>query len=449
MTKKTKVWRFEVVSHGFSVTAEERVERRGKVTLRFPNPQSTQRDTRRRVQVDLRIRDKSGALRPEAVSRVEAMARALHERIARDRQPSELNLLVNTLTVAQGCALALAPIVEGPYLGSARHHADAERYLNKLIELLGTEVFFDRIRPMDVIGAWKKWAALRQDSLSSAKGQSSLVHPGERCCELALATLEKVAKWLEDNGYMPRRSFAMPSDWRSQLHRDWLRLVPSEGPIASARHSKADVVKLFEALDKVDPRFRLVFLLAAELRIGQALLCMRSHLDLQGNETNAHGTLAIPAAGNKPSVTLALLHDQRAFLDDCLTVGYLRHLEAAFQSGAIRDYPIFAGGRLRDGAIRISKHQSFWNRRSALDEFHRLEEAAGVSTEKGRAWYGVRRLFADILALHTDDNVVLGQLGAHSVETRDRLYRDRQAPELLQKASQIRATVRGSLRAEP
>ena len=104
-----------------------------------------------------------------------------------------------------------------------------------------------------------------------------------------------------------------------------------------------------------DARIRTAVEIGAELRAGQVLRAMRSHLDLtDGLGYYRLGRFLGSAVGvrKKKGQDLDLHPELRAYLDHVLAEGYLADLERAWQRGEIEDYPLFPAGKLVSGRIR-------------------------------------------------------------------------------------------------
>ena len=261
-----------------------------------------------------------------------------------------------------------------------------------------------------------------------------------------MAALTKIARWLTQSGRVSGDHVLVPEDWHAQLRRTWEEQFKEEHTPRRPRHDAADVAKLLRAAEEYgDPRFKLLFDLGAELRLGQLLACNRTHLNTERRGASCRMTLHIPRQGSKPGTDIELDDAQDERMRAILASGYLFKLESEYRMAVRRNYPLFPGGKLRKGVVSPRKRLSRWNRRSALDAFHELEKHVGITPVPGRGWYGVRRTLTDVAALHYDDDLLLQKIGANSRETRDRIYRDRENRELLGRAREARNTVRASM----
>jgi hypothetical protein len=128
--------------------------------------------------------------------------------------------------------------------------------------------------------------------------------------------------------------------------------------------------------------------------------------------------------------------------DRALETGYLSLLEASFQAGEIRTYPLFPSGRLARGVARATSRKPLTDS-AALDLFHELEMLAGIQIVAGRGWYGIRRIAADLAEDVEKDGRVLNSITGHTRdETRRLIYQDKERDELFAKAAITRARAR-------
>ena len=202
-----------------------------------------------------------------------------------------------------------------------------------------------------------------------------------------------------------------------------------------------------------DPRVRTVVELGAELRPGQVLRAMRSHLDL----TPAVGGYGLGrflgedlGRGRKEAETVDLHPELRAYIDHVLTHGYLAELEAARLRGEIADYPLFPGGKLVNGRIPVARVKKYPKRHlhvsNAIAYWREFEERAGVQHVSGRSFYGLRRGLTDQANDYSTDDRALDRLTGHQdSETRKEFYQDRERDADRAKAATIRRQMRLAL----
>ncbi len=447
-------FKLTVGQHGYRVVVTERADRGGALEMRYTDRARRGRDRRVKECLPMSLRTPTGAIRPGVEKRIMAHALQRSTALMTQHRTSERDAQTTLLTLREGIAAATMTADGGVFLGQPRQRDDALRYLRRLTDdFLGAENFWDQVQPHHMVTAMFKW--IRAHKASSAKPTDSpesdrAPMPGHRSLELALSTLEKVANWLINNSFAPRDSFHMPSDWRKELAQVWAKVIGSPYAAATTRHSTNEVQRLLRIVEdpRVEPRLTVAFELGAELRIGQIIGLDRSHLCLVGDELNPDGFLTIPPCGKKTGSTIALTPQQARVVLNALREGYLSEFERARERGAIADYPLFPGGKLRRGVARMRSKPSRWNRRTALDAFHAAERLAGIKPVAGRGWYGVRRVFSDEAPLYTSDDLVLANIGAHSTETRNKHYRLRTNPEVLKRAREARTEIRRELLAQ-
>lgn len=140
---------------------------------------------------------------------------------------------------------------------------------------------------------------------------------------------------------------------------------------------------------ELEPRMQLLYDLFAEKRLGQCIRLMRSQIAVDA-ETPGVMLITIPNSGRKRGFTMMLCPVQLESLALAMTVGYLRELEAAYRAGTITDYPIFPGGKLKDGCSPLAGAKSTkpMHRRTVAKYCARLERMVGFApqwTEAERA----------------------------------------------------------------
>jgi hypothetical protein len=441
-------FKLTVGQHGYRVVVIERVDRGGALEMRYTDPARHGRDRRVKERLSMPLRTPTGAIRAGVEKRIRAYALQRSTALTTTRNISMCDAQTTLLTLREGIATATTTGDGGVFLGQPRQRDDALRYLGRLTDdFLGAEHFWDQVQPHQIVAAMYRWIREHKRTTTiptDAPKSKQPPMPGHRSLELALSTFERVAKWLINNGFAPKGSFQMPADWRKELARVWTEVIGTPYAAATSRHSTHHVQQLLRIMEdpRVEPRLKVAFELGAELRIGQIIGLNRSHLCLVGDQINPHGFLTIPRCGRKKGSTIALTPHQAQVVQHALREGYLCEFERALERRNIVDYPLFPGGKLRGGVARMRKKPMRWNRRTALDAFHAAERFAGIVPVDGRGWYGVRRVFSDEAPLHTSDDLVLENIGAHSTETRNKHYRDRQYPEVLRRAREARTEIR-------
>ncbi len=101
---------------------------------------------------------------------------------------------------------------------------------------------------------------------------------------------------------------------------------------------------------EIDPRAQLAYDLFGERRLGQATQIWRSHLGVDG-DASGHLLATVPSCGDKRGFSMIFCPSQKASLMVSLTIGFNRELEVDYRAGRLPDYPLFAGGKLRNGCV--------------------------------------------------------------------------------------------------
>ncbi len=137
---------------------------------------------------------------------------------------------------------------------------------------------------------------------------------------------------------------------------------------------------------ELDPRMQLLYDLFAEKRLGQCVRLMRSQIAVDA-ETPGVMLITIPNSGRKRGFTMMLCPVQLESLALAMAVGHLREFEAAYRTGTITDYPIFPGGKLKDGCCPVagSKSETPMHRRTVAKFCARLERMVGFAPQRTEA----------------------------------------------------------------
>jgi integrase len=195
----------------------------------------------------------------------------------------------------------------------------------------------------------------------------------------------------------------------------------------------------------VDPRLALVLALGAELRIGQVRRARRQDLSLEA------GTFVVHGRGKKGGETIDLTAGQLVVVREALATGYLRDVEAAYQAHALDDYRLFPQGQMpggRSGApvATVARHADAQplDERTLIVWFREAEALAGVESQRGRAFYGLRRQAVDAAKEGGISREGLQHLGGWSdSQVPDRIYADQESKVHRAEAAQVRARIRG------
>lgn len=333
----------------------------------------------------------------------------------------------------------------------------------------------------DVLGEGIPWAAIDDSALvkvwrrsieASANKKTRAGEPvdGLRGAEVVIRDVLAIANWLRSKApkqhRIPLTACVAPLHWRDELRKDWLLLreqvaLPKK---RRPRHTNEETQRIRLAARGVDPRLWLLLELGAELRAGQVERCRRSDLTLAESVDEDghpdHGRLEVPGTGRKRGAVVLLTAGQRAAVDECLTKGYLRLLEAAYQAREIADYSLFPGGQLAasrkagDPHAVVERHATAKPimRSKMIELFHDAEDAADppVPRVKGRAFYGGRRGGVDAFKKRKGSREALQQYGAWSDSTTpDQIYADQEAEYARREARDIRALIRGEVQEPP
>lgn len=108
--------------------------------------------------------------------------------------------------------------------------------------------------------------------------------------------------------------------------------------------------------------------------------------------------------------------------------GYLAPLEDRYQLKLLADYPMFPGGGLLKGEANPEGKNvgSPAGRDALLTWFREMEQAAGVTQQPGRGWYGLRRRAATMAPSRTNNTAVLSTYSGTSAAMLEGVYRDKQ-----------------------
>lgn len=438
------------------IYAWERLDRGGRIHVKFTSPLRRGRDRRVKMKLDgdLTVRDGRGRIDHRLVREVDATVNSLGAQLTLGQPTNAGRREDQPLVLAEGFRLAL-DLERGKFPAKTRRWEEVKRASQKLERILGANRLWTDITPAD---ARRVWRSLAEAAKRARPGQSVC---GPRQTEVTVDALYSIANWLRDEEHIPQTA-ALPSlRWRRKLYDEWQAITGSEASPSRPRHTADDMRRLFAHLNHpgVDPRFALVFDLGAEQRVGQVLRLRRSQVELPAIDRDVLsvnsagpqlGVVKIGGAGKKKASPIALTIDQRNALEAALA-GYLADYECAWREGVIDDYPLFPAGRLKKGKAKIIDKPKCLSRDAARKMFRKLEEVAGVESVAGRAWYGVRRVATDIAEDIESDERVLNSLTGHRDSTTRRLvYQDHERPELLARAATTRDRIRkGVVREEP
>jgi hypothetical protein len=425
------------------VYAWERLDRGGRVFVKYAGPKPG-RDRRGKYKLDGNhiVRDARGRLDKrkirEVLSAVSDLAAKLHL-----GQPtrSDRGMATDDLTLHDGFALLLDHAT-GKFPTPTRRWDEVRRAQTKLERILGAHRTWLSIVPADARKVWRELAS---------KAEKAGDGTGARQAEVTVDAMYSTANWLRAEGRIPMTAALSVPRWRTQLREDWERITGHAIEADRQRHEPGDMRKLFNSAHdpRVDPRLGLAFDLGGEQRLGQVLRSWRSDLRLTIIALDAIevavpgelGMLMVRGSGKKKTSPIVLTAQQRAAVDAALD-GYLFDYENAYRAGTIANYPLFPAGRFKKGKAKIAPAPKPIQRDGARKMFLKLEKAAGVEHVRGRGWYGVRRVAADLAEDDTKDERVLNSITGHRDSATRREYQDPERFEILRRAAETRDRVR-------
>lgn len=400
-----------------------------------------------KMSLGFRLRDtlsqrRDAARQAEAVTLAEkAFDRLVRGEDPRDPLPGASASGNGPLTIQAGLEYALR--VPGMYAVEDDHWKDMCRYKRHILDHLPSDVKTWEDLASTTYG--KLWQALaRWRTKAAVRGRTGDI-TGKRAAELAIVLLSQVGRWLHADKKLTQLPDMPIKKWRKAFNDDWARItgdsfVERDQP----RHSPAEMGKLFAGIDAGygDPRIRLGLRTAGEARLGQALRCDRSALDLSAVGPFGMGRFTIPDRGRKKGAVIDLTPELREAWDFELSAGFLRDLEREYRAGSLRTFPVFPGSRLVRGIAPVAGSRPA-GKRAALDWFHELERECGVEVVAGRGWYGIRRIAADLAEDVESDGRALNAITGHtSDETRRKIYQAKRRNEVLARATTARSAAR-------
>ncbi|MES2178505.1 MAG: hypothetical protein V4550_11655 [Gemmatimonadota bacterium] len=456
-------WTCKLGQRTNTVHVYERWDRRGVVYVRFTPPSADGRDKRTKRplhialgeptaytvrKLPLRVASDSApldvrslALDAGKVRVAEQAAKRLHNLLAAGTDPAQESANQKNdkpLTLSQGFKLAFADI-GGKYPSPTRHSKECERASKVIEDVLGRNTAWEDVTESRVT---KLVQTLADRFIRDESG-------GPRWMEVVVSSLYAVAAFLRTEKKVSKECLLPPKKWRETVYQNWEERTDSTVEVTRLRHSASELVALWKAVydlsSKIDPRIRLAMLLAGELRAGQGLRVSRKSLDLSSSPVAPFGTFIVRGRRGKPGETVVLSEGDRGIIDLMLTEGHLSLYEDMYRRGKLANYPMFPGGKLREGKCNPRKSHSVMDRRTALEQFHVLETVAGISSKEGRGWYGVRRASVDLAEILSDDDKVKNTLGGwtqHS-DTRKRIYLHDEVDRRRSGARDLRVLVRG------
>lgn len=430
-------WSHKIESHSPPIEIYERIDRGDQLYMKWSEGKSHRRPKLKNIST---VRAPDGRIRQRNVRKAVAEALKQYEEEVGGRKlttpPAEASDA--GLTLGAGFDLVLDER-RGKYASKTQRYKAMKRTKRRVLQVLGEEITFEMLRPIHYRLIWRTYAEKRKDwglNLRSA--------------EAAVSCLFSAENWLYQQGHI-QAVHGPGIGWRVELCSEWEQLTGERPDPYRPRHDEDEAAKLWKHLPKADVRLQLAYELGAEYRLGQVIRADRLDLDLSSGAGLGHGTFRIRGRGRKLGQLVFLTAEQRAAVDNALGPdGFLSNFEAAYQVAELKNYPLFPGGKLREGKAVVRKNGSRMNRRSLLDHFHALEEIAGVEQVEGRGWYGVRRISSDLTADETQDDRVRDASGGWKPGsgTRERVYAQQERQKVLGEAAEARRRARGATPAE-
>lgn len=291
------------------------------------------------------------------------------------------------------------------------HARDLRRVADLIEEILGSEAAWDStedtyIRLRDALIA-------RVAETADHTSQPKRMRRVHKALQTYIRATRLVAKAYASDETISRTAKPLTLErWRKDLNAAW---TAQQLPLPRAkqpRYDPADAAKIYKegTSGRYDPRYALWLLLGMEGRPGQVLEARRS--DLEDNHPGTvRGRFYQKGTELKHGLAYAPTPAHRLAIDEHLNEGYLREYERRFRSGAIKDYPLFPGGRLVDRVAPFREKVRPWSYRSFLGDphdrtgFYQIEGAAGVAPDPGRGPYALKYTIADLAP------IVAGRLG--------------------------------------
>ena len=443
----SKLWSVSVGSYGCTVAAKER-KRGGNITLYW---KSAATGKQRTETLAFGVRDPYGRELGKAVQRVTEIATQYSEDLQRGIEPivrQHASGGENPDYLKQGLDLYFA-LGTGAYRKPTKHYKQRLKDASYFPRILGADFRFSNLLPTTGEVVWR-WFLER-----SKAGERA------RTAERAVDTLYQIARWLHERypDVIPR--VEPMRGWKARLADEWEeefrdQLVDPEQSAKELRHTPADVERIFQSLHRADPRLALLLDAGAELREGQVARTRRSAVDLTPNLGRwGLGRLTVRGAKKKRGAIIDLHPELRDHLEHAWgPEGYLQELETAYRRGEIEDYYLFQHGRMRKKSrgcdvmvVPLDRHLANagpMDVSTLVPIFHAFEKQIGIVQVPGRAFYGLRRVLADIAPAYTNDDRVLDCLTGHEPRgsTRRVVYQNRWRDEDIAGAAEVRRMIR-------
>jgi hypothetical protein len=310
------------------------------------------------------------------------------------------------------------------------------------------ELVWGKERPWSTIGE-DEWLRLMRRRL---EGFVKRGHNGIRRTEITVSRIDTVARVLRAKKRIPIDAARPPEDWRLTIHNDWRELTGSHKAYVPARprHTLEEMRKLLEAAlsDDTDPRFRLLFVLGAEYRLGQVVRSWRSDLDVDA------GTFTVHGAGKKKGETIDLTPSSCSHRDRGAR-GRAQALEDRRVAGELADYPLFPAGHVRTAKAggwelgKLDEPLRSASREWVHKQFRLVEDRAAVKHVDFRGAYGIRRVALDaaldkaIAGEQISERGLMASGGWSDPKVPHTIYAEAENRAGREEAKRVRARIRG------
>jgi integrase len=426
------MWKWSTGSGPNKVTALEMPNRRSVLYLRWrANGNWAVESLKESCRTD------KGRLIQAACDRAKDAARAKSTELMGNIRP--VSTPVGTYRDSQHVTLyATSDLVFHPETGvwseGTAHGKEIKRSLDFAMSVWGAEKPWTAVTRADWRLLWRRRMATLQ-----AAGKR-----GNRMAEVVVQRLVTMAEWLVDEGHVLRVE-KPERKWKEAIAADYIRMTGADPVVHRPRHSLEEMRQLLAASQQADPRFRLLLVLGAELRLGQVARCRRSDLNLD------EWTLTVRGRGKKQGTVVHLTAVQRAEVQQALA-GYLQRLDRECV-----DYPLFPQGQMpggRKGApVADPDRHGFAKpvgRRWILAQFRACETRAGIPHVEGRGAYGVKRAAVDGVKREKISREALKEFGGWAdTQIPDMVYADAQAEYARAEAALLRARIRNEPEESP
>lgn len=415
-------WSEEVGVRPYRVVVEERLDRGGRIYLRYRAGGNWKREA-----TEITVRNVRGGLVRGRQRDALRAGKVLADQLAQGTARASKN---RPLTITQGLLRAIDP-KQGKYPSDTMHRREVRRELERAA-VIWSDRTWNSIRPGDIRELYRT----RAEQLKRAG------HVGRRGAEVTVARVLAVAEWLRAEGLIEAGACHAPKEWQKKLGAEVTEEAPNR-----PRYTRDELRAILRASRQVDPRAFLMFNVGLGRRMGQFARVARSKLDTD------RGLLRVPGRGNKRGGLVALTPDERQLVQWALN-GYLAPLEALLAGGEVADYPLFPSGQLTGGrtdpgggVCRAEQAHAAPVGGSAIRQWwRRAEELAGVPHVAGRGTYGGKRLSVDEgkrLRLSRDELASLG--GWTGPQMADLVYADEEIEDVAVGASRARDEIRGKV----